>query len=365
MPLTLQTKLLAGAVLAAFLVLCIVNYLVTSGTGVRFSNTDSNFCGTGTKDLPRPPRLSVRHWPHRSAVANTHPVFVLPVGWAFSIWGIIYLLEGIFSIYQALPASIGGGVADERLESARPLILGIFACNVIWLFLFGYEAYWVAALVILAYNYLLFKLIITLDVDYLGATTPLKTKLLVSAGFSCNASWVTVASCLQLQVNLLEEGWAPSPAFSVGQLAVAIAIACAAVYSYADIAYAAVAVWALGGIMVNQAAASKWCCASQICPACAPGMDICARDDTSVFSGRPNGFRSLCAGWNATLDDVCVVAKSDEVSGWALTGIFAVLVALLAGMARGALARRLKPESELPTKSMLTEGGGATIHGSI
>ena len=334
---SLQTKFSACSVLAGFVVLCVVNYLVTSGMGVRFSNTD---------------------------IANTHPVFVLPVGWAFSIWGIIYLLEGIFSIYQALPSSMGGGLADERLEGARPLILGIYACNVVWLFLFGYEAYWVASLVIVAYNYLLFKLIITLDVDYLSIATPLKTKLLVSAGFSCNASWVTVASCLQLQVNLLEEGWAPSAALTAGQIAFAVAIACTAVYRYADIAYAAVAAWTLGGIMVNQAASSTWGCASQICPACAPGMDICERDDTSVFAGRPNGFLSLCSGWNATLDDVCVVAKSDEVSGWALAGIFAVLVALMAGAVRGALARRLKPDSDLPTKSMLTEGG-ATIHGSI
>lgn len=323
---TMHTKLMAGTVLAAFVALCVVNYLVTSGTGVRVSNTD---------------------------VANTHPVYVLPVGWAFSIWGIIYMLEGIFSVYQALP--LFGGLDDERLVAVRPLVLGIYASNVLWLFLFGYEAYWVAALVIVLYDYLLFQFIFKMDVDYLSRATPLKTKLLVSAGFSANASWVTVASCLQLQVNLLEEGWMPSPAFSVGELVVAVVVACAAVYKYADVPYALVAAWALFGIVINQSESSKWGCASQICSACTPDLDICNRDDVSAFSARPNGFGALCSGWNATMPDECVVAKSSEVSGWALAGIVAVALALVAGLTRGVMARRAEADASdsLPTKVML------------
>jgi len=323
---TMQTKLYAGAVLAGFVALCVVNYLVTAGTGVRFSNTD---------------------------IANTHPVYVLPIGWAFSIWGIIYLLEGLFSIYQALPLAFGG-LYDERLEPIRPYVLGVYASNVAWLFLFGYEAYWVAALVIVLYDYLLFQVVFKLDVNYLSSRVPLKTKLLVSAGFSANASWVTVASLLQLQVNLLEEGWLASPALTAGELVVAIVVACAATYKYADVPYALVAAWALGGIIANQAEGSTWGCASQICKACTPGMDICERNDTSVFAGRPNGFGGLCAGWNSTQPDECFVAKSEEVSGWALFGIVAVALALIAGLAKGCMARKAEADAEtLPTKAIL------------
>jgi len=331
---TLQTKLESGAVLAAFVALCVVNYLVTSGTGVKFSNTD---------------------------IANTHPVYVLPIGYAFSIWGIIYLLEGLFSIYQALPVE-WGGLYDARLEPIRRYVLGVYASNVAWLFLFGYEAYWVAAIVIVVYDYLLFQVVFKLDVNYLSRSVPLKTKLLVSAGFSANTSWVTVASLLQVQVNLLEEGWLASPALTAGELAIAVAVACAAVYYYSDIAYALVAAWALFGIIQNQAESSTWGCASQICKACAPGMDICERADSSPFSGRPNGFAGLCDGWNSTQPDQCVVTKSAEVQGWALAGIVFVMLSLVAGLIKGMLARRAEAaEAEtLPTKSMLA--GDANSH---
>ena len=163
--------------------------------------------------------------------------------------------------------------------------------------------------------------------------------MFVAAGFSANASWVTVASFLQTQVNLLQEGWLPSADFTVGEIALAVAIAAFVVYRSADVVYTLVAAWALAGIAANQAPGSDWGCNSRICASCADGMRLCEQADSSPFGGRPNGWSALCDGWSPSDATVCAVDKSAEVVAAAYVGIAAVAVAFVAGVVRALIAR--------------------------
>lgn len=95
-----------------------------------------------------------------TAIANTHPVYGLPAGYAFAIWGLIYLLEAVFVLYQLLPM---GGLSLPAARAARSPAAGVFMCNVGWLALFGNEQYWAALMVILLYDYLLFCVLARLD----------------------------------------------------------------------------------------------------------------------------------------------------------------------------------------------------------
>jgi len=38
-----------------------------------------------------------------AAVSDANPTLITPAGYVFSIWGIIYILLGVFVVYQALP----------------------------------------------------------------------------------------------------------------------------------------------------------------------------------------------------------------------------------------------------------------------
>lgn len=40
-------------------------------------------------------------------VSDANPTFITPAGYVFSIWGIIYILLGIFVVFQALPSQRG------------------------------------------------------------------------------------------------------------------------------------------------------------------------------------------------------------------------------------------------------------------
>jgi len=293
-------------------------------------------------------------------VANTHPVYCLPTGATFSVWGIIYLLEALFVVYQAVP-SPRGGLREPAFEAIRLPVVALFSLNAIWLFLFGYETFWAAQIVIVLYDVCLFLVLSRLDVNMLSSAHNLGVKL-AAAAFSANASWVTVASCLGFQVALLEEGWLPSEDLSVALILVAVAVACAATFRMSDLVYAAIAAWALSGIISNQAEASAFGCNTQICPAClAATIPICSRPDSSARAGQPNGFAMAnCAFYNATASTAreCFVAKSPKVVGWATAGIVAVVLALVAGLANGVYNRR-REHHETPLGVGLVPDAGA------
>ena len=59
-------------------------------------------------------------------------VFIQPAGWAFSIWGLIYLLSFIYAVYQIIPK-----YDNKILKSTRlPALVG-FVSSIAWLYFAG------------------------------------------------------------------------------------------------------------------------------------------------------------------------------------------------------------------------------------
>jgi len=315
-PASRTTVALAGLQVAVFVTMIVINYVATAeSTGaVAYTNV---------------------------AIANTHPVYGLPNGWAFAIWGIIFLTLGLFTGYQAIPSKYNGGLECELVERIRVPVVALEVFNSAWIFLFGYEQFWVAMFVIFVYDALLFTVLSRLDVNYVLSVpnmTPgqsMRTKAFAVLPFSIHAGWVTVASVLNVQINLLEEGWMPSAGFAVGLLGLVIGIAATASFVRADAAYAGASAWALGGLISNQAASSTFGCASRICAECtkANAPPICGRTDTSSAGFLPVGW----AGVNCTAytdEDVCgetLVPKSSLLLQWAVAGLLIVAAAYVAG----------------------------------
>ena len=65
-------------------------------------------------------------------LSNLYPNLFVPAGVTFSIWGLIYLLLGIFAVYQmAAPA----GESADFLQRIGPFFIIASAANIIWIFL--------------------------------------------------------------------------------------------------------------------------------------------------------------------------------------------------------------------------------------
>ena len=329
----MMQTVLSAATCVLCVILIVVNYVATSETigAVAFTNRN---------------------------IADTHPVYGLPNGWAFAIWGIIFLFLGVYTIYQALPAKYYGGFECDHVAKIRLPALAMMVCNSVWNYLFGWEVYWMALLDIVVYDVLLWVIIIRLGINYfapirgMSRAASIRTKLCLVAPFSIHAGWVTVATTLNVQVNLLEEGYFPSADFSIGIVWTAAALGIyLTIYRHADLPYTLVTIWALGGIISNQSDGSTWGCASRICGSCLnAALAICSRANSAGVGMLPNGWGQIdcnnwsdganMTGWATALAQrgndldcgLTVVPKSDAVIAWFLGGIATVTAAFCAGL---------------------------------
>ncbi len=183
-------------------------------------------------------------------ISDANPTLITPAGYVFSIWGIIYILLGIFVVYQALPSKQG--------ETFRKKVGWLFvlssASNIVWLFLWQYE-YLTASLV------LMFLLLATLILIYLRlgigkSKVSLREKLAVHLPFSVYLGWITIATIANVAVTLVSlnwDGFGLSPeVWAAAVIAVALLITILVLATRKDIAYALVIIWALVGIGANQ-----------------------------------------------------------------------------------------------------------------
>ena len=126
-----------------------------------------------------------------NAVSDKYPTVVTPAGYAFSIWGLIYLGLIAFSIYQLLPSKL------VRLRSVRVLFIVSCVLNCAWLY--AWHSYAIGICVIL-----LFALLATLAL----INTKLKTAesaldaLFTKAPFGIYFGWVTAASIVNFVIYL-------------------------------------------------------------------------------------------------------------------------------------------------------------------
>lgn len=172
---------------------------------------------------------------------------ITPAGWAFSIWGLLYLGSLVFAVYQALPAQR----QNELLAHVRWPAAGAFLGNALWAAytqVFGLSVISVAiilfTLVCLLSNYRTFA---ELDRGFSGSE-----RWCVVLPLSALASWLTVASIVNIAASLRfhgVEGEEAAPLVAAAVLLVAGVIAVAALRSgRGNPAYALVFLWALSAV---------------------------------------------------------------------------------------------------------------------
>ena len=182
-------------------------------------------------------------------ISDSFPIYFVPAGYVFSIWGLIYLGLIAFTVYQLLPSQ------RENPHIGRIGLLYALssAANIAWIFFWHYERF---ALTLPAMLVILGSLI-GIFLTLWGGRGELKQadRLTILLPFSIYLGWIsvaTVANVTQLLYYLGWGGWGISPeAWAVIMLLVAAAIALAMSVRHATVAYLAVFVWAYVGIAVK------------------------------------------------------------------------------------------------------------------
>jgi hypothetical protein len=185
-----------------------------------------------------------------AAVSDANPTLITPAGYVFSIWGVIYMLLGVFAVYQALPGQQG----KEYQKKIGWLFVLSSLINIGWLFLWQFE--YLSLSVVLMFLLLSTLISIYLRLGIGKSRVSLRERLAVQLPFSVYLGWITVASIANVAATLVSVGWdgfGISPeTWAILVVAVALAITMLMLITRKDVAYSLVIIWALLGIGVRQ-----------------------------------------------------------------------------------------------------------------
>jgi hypothetical protein len=186
-------------------------------------------------------------------LSDLYPNLFVPAGLTFSIWGIIYLLLAVFSIYQ-IAAPIR--TSAEFLRSIGPLFIIASAANIGWIYLWHYQRVSASLLLMLVLLASLLGIYLRLGIGVGAASW--RQKLLVQLPFSVYLGWITVATIANVTVVLVHVGWnrfgASQELWTVVVLIVAALITLAVLFTRNDPFFALVILWAFVGILIKRLA---------------------------------------------------------------------------------------------------------------
>ncbi|EMR01030.1 hypothetical protein [Cesiribacter andamanensis] len=138
-------------------------------------------------------------------ISDRYPTLLTPAGWAFSIWGLIYLLLILFTAYQWVAWKKGR--TDESLKPAGIWFLLVNLANALWVVVWLNEWLGLSVLLIFLLLFCLIMLVLRLRLEVWDA--PLRIILFVWWPICIYTGWITLASITNVSVWLKSLQWDP------------------------------------------------------------------------------------------------------------------------------------------------------------
>lgn len=185
-------------------------------------------------------------WEHDiSSRSQSLPTPVVPPGWAFSIWGLIFLGSSAFAIFAALPGQLTSPIY-RKIGWLAFALFTLAALWELWVPIKSLDA--VSAVMILAQLGIGVMIVFTIaGAGPLG----LWDRVLMQAPLSLFAGWITAAAFVGLGSVLMHQGYNPGLSFYLGMVVAIAAIALWTTWVAGGWFYAAAVLWALGGIIIG------------------------------------------------------------------------------------------------------------------
>ena len=185
-------------------------------------------------------------------ISDRYDTLFAPIGFTFAIWGVIYLLLGVYTVVQL--------VADnEVIRSITSWFIASSLLNGLWIVAWHYEALGVAAIIIVA----LLGTLVVINKRTTKERTTLGATLSIRVPFAVYFGWVTVATVANISAWLVQLGfadglWLSAEAWTIVILVVATLIGSTAALVNSSVSYSLVLVWAFWGILSRHLAPTEW-----------------------------------------------------------------------------------------------------------
>jgi hypothetical protein len=190
-------------------------------------------------------------------ISDRFQVYVVPAGYVFAIWGLIYLGQLAFVIQTLRPSKLRDPLL--RRLSLLPALAALF--NGSWIIAWHFEIFPLSLAIMIGLLLTLIAIYRRGEFDWrarFGSRVPFDERWLVQVPFSLYLGWITVATI----ANVASVGeWANVPTFGIPKeviaavvLAVGLLIAAVVMLRTFDATYGAVIIWAYAGVFVKESA---------------------------------------------------------------------------------------------------------------
>lgn len=129
-------------------------------------------------------------------ISDKYPTFITPAGYAFSIWGLIYIGMLLFSIYQLLKRD------SEYLDRIRCFFISSCLANIAWIFAWHNERLGFSVVAMLT----LLTSLVLINIDAKKLRESADTWF-IRVPFSIYFGWVSVATVLNISIYLTSMGF--------------------------------------------------------------------------------------------------------------------------------------------------------------
>lgn len=183
------------------------------------------------------------------AISDRFTVLFKPAGYAFSIWGLIYLALIGFVIYQLLPAQRKSALIDK----IGPYFILNGLANMGWLLAWHHEQFWLSVGLMGVLLGTLLKIYLNLNLNRAEGSTAMR--LAVFFPFSLYLGWITVATLANVTIALEAAGWnglgLPDVAWYSVVLLLGLLVAAWMVLQRRDLVFGGVVLWAYIAVAVQ------------------------------------------------------------------------------------------------------------------
>lgn len=180
-------------------------------------------------------------------VSDSFPNLFAPTGLTFSIWGVIYLLLGIYSFYQLFSKKINSKLSNQ----INTLFIINSFVNSVWIFAWHYKIIWLTVLLMLVLLISLIKIADILNKEKLNSSE----KFLYKIPFGVYFGWITVATIANITGFLVSINWdgfgLSNTTWMILILLIGSAIAIWRMHKDSNLVYGLVPVWAYYGIWLK------------------------------------------------------------------------------------------------------------------
>lgn len=181
-------------------------------------------------------------------ISDAYPNLFVPAGLTFSIWGVIYFLLALFTIFQFKQN-------PEIVKTIGPWFGLASVFNIAWIFLWHYLIIPVSLVAMLGLFVSLLAIYLKLRIGKSNSLTS-KEKLYFHTPFSVYLGWITVATIANVTAVAVDASWSgwgiSEEIWTILVIVVALLITILMLIRRKDIAYALVVAWAALGIYIKR-----------------------------------------------------------------------------------------------------------------